>query len=230
MKKGRMWMLGVLSLVVVISQSGCSQTKLNYDEVKEGISKRKSELSRAYSDPKCDKDSVVRCAQQFLFTTMTAKVFPCWYGTKWDYNGTTEKPRTGHIACGYFVTTTMRDLGFRIPRVRWAQLPSESMIKEMTTPSNIKRYRFADIKHIESEIFAWGDGLYVVGMDNHTGYIVNHGGKCQFVHSYFFNWSGGVVSENLDTNNPLRSSEYRVIGKILTKEMVRKWLLSERFP
>lgn len=230
MRKRGVLMLGALSMVLILSQSGCSQTKLNYDEVKAEIGKRKSELSRAYSDPKCDKDSVVLCAQQFLFTTMTGKVFPCWYGTKWDYNGTTEKPRTGHIACGYFVTTTMRDLGFRIPRVRWAQLPSESMIKEMTSSINIKRYRFADIGHIESEIKNWGDGLYVVGMDNHTGFIVNQGGKCQFVHSYFFNWSGGVVSENLDTNNPLRSSKYRVIGKILTDEMVRKWLLSESIP
>jgi hypothetical protein len=124
----------------------------------------------------------------------------------------------------------MRDLGFRIPRVRWAQLPSESMIKEMTSAGNIKRYRFADIGQIESEIKSWGDGLYVVGMDNHTGFIVNQGGRCQFVHSYFFNWSGGVVSENLDTDNPLRSSQYRVIGKILTGEMVKKWLLSEPIP
>jgi len=230
MKKGRAWMLGVLSLVVVLSQTGCSQTKLDYDAVKAEISSKKAELSRAYRDPKCDKDSVVHCAQQFLFTTMTAKVFPCWYGTKWDYNGTTEKPRTGHIACGYFVTTTMRDLGFRIPRVRWAQLPSESMIKEMTSATNIKRYRFADINHIESEICAWGDGLYVVGMDNHTGFIMNHGGKCQFVHSDYFNWSRGVVSENLSSDHPLRTSKYRVIGKVLTDDMVVKWLTDSSFP
>ena len=34
----------------------------------------------------------------------------------------------------------------------------------------------------------------------------------------------GVTSERLDTNNPLRSSKYRVIGKVLTDDMVKKWL------
>lgn len=37
---------------------------------------------------------------------ITQKVFPYWYGTKWDFNGTTEMPQEGSIACGYFVTTT----------------------------------------------------------------------------------------------------------------------------
>ncbi|MCF8275235.1 MAG: hypothetical protein K9J17_00755 [Flavobacteriales bacterium] len=217
-------------MVLLLTQSGCSQTKLDYNTVKSEIAKRKRELSSAYSDPKCDKDSVVQCAQQFLFTTMTSKVFPCWYGTRWDYNGTTEEPRKGSIACGYFVTTTLRDLGFDIPRVRWAQLASESMIREMTGSEYIKRYRFADISHIESEIRAWDDGLYVVGMDSHVGFIVNSNGKCAFVHSDYFNPLSGVISEALDSDNPLKTSKYRVIGKILTKEMTRKWLENERFP
>lgn len=230
MKKGRMSVLGVFSLVFVLSQSGCSQTKTDYEGVKAGIGKRKSELSRAYRDPKCDKDSVVRIAQQFLFTTMMGEVFPAWYGTKWDFNGTTTVPRQGRIACGYFVTTTLRDLGFKLPRVRWAQLPSESMIKEMTSSRNIRRYSRVNIRTIEQEVKNWGDGLYVVGMDSHTGFICNTGGRVRFVHSDYFNYRMGVVSESLYSDNPLRHSRYRVIGKILTPEMTRKWLRNEAFP
>lgn len=223
-------MVGSLLLALMMVQTGCSQKPPDYAEVKSQIVERRVQLCAAYSNEKCDKDSVVQCAQQFLFTTMTGQVSPSWYGTKWDYNGTTEEPRKGHIACGYFVTTTLRDLGFNIPRVRWAQLPSETMIKEMTESSQIKRYRFADIKHIESEIRTWGEGLYVVGMDSHTGFIVNINGKCRFVHADYFNPSFGVISEALNTDNPLKSSKYRVIGKILTGEMVRKWLENQRFP
>lgn len=230
MERGRKWMSAAACLVLILVQSGCTQNTINYNDVKTEIANRQEELSCAYRNPKCDKDSVVRCAQQFLFTTMTAKVFPCWYGTRWDYNGTTETPRKGKIACGYFVTTTMRDLGFDVPRIRWAQSASETMIREMTEGKHIKRYRYADISHIESEIRSWGNGLYVVGMDNHTGFIVNHDGQCRFVHSYYFNLSRGVTSEKLNTNNPLRSSKYRVIGKVLTDEMVSKWLTKERFP
>jgi len=220
--------MGLLCSVMVLT-SACAQKRLNYSDLKLKIKVRRGQLSEAYKNPKCDKDSVVRCTQQFLFTTMTSKVFPSWYGTKWDYNGTTQEPRKGSIACGYFVTTTLRDMGFDIPRVRWAQLPSESMIKEMTGSNYIKRYRFAEISHIESEIRKWGSGLYVVGMDSHTGFIVNTDGRCRFVHSDYFNPAGGVVSEKLNSENPLKSSRYRVIGKILTKEMARDWLKEERY-
>jgi len=222
-------MIGVVCALMLLVKTGCTQKRPDYNIVKANVVKRKTQLYKAYNNPRCDKDSVVNCAQQFLFTTMTDQVFPSWYGTRWAYHGTTEVPRKGKIACGYFVTTTIRDLGFKVPRVRWAQLPSESMIKEMTSYKYIKRYRFADIGHIESEIRKWGDGLYVVGMDSHTGFIVNKKGVCRFVHSDYFNSAGGVISEKLNSDNPLKTSKYRVIGKVLTREMTVKWLKGESY-
>lgn len=226
--RGSLW--GVLALVVALTQMGCAQPKPNYEELKQRIQKRKSELARLYADPEYDKDSIIKCAQEFLFETMVAQVFPAWYGTPWSFHGTTTEPQKGTIACGYFVTTTLRDLGFDIPRIRWAQLPSESMIKEMTSRDNIKRYSSVDIATIESDVKRWGDGLYVVGMDSHVGFIVCRGGQCMFVHSDYYNPATGVKSEALDSENPLKHSKYRVVGKILTDEMVRKWLLSEAIP
>ena len=61
------------------------------------------------------------------------------------------------------------------------------------------------------------------------GYIVNLNGSLRFVHSDYFNRNLGVISEALDSNNPLKSSKYRVIGKILTKDMTKKWLEGKRF-
>ncbi len=220
-------MIGLVCTTMFIGKTGCTQKPADYGLLKATIAERKAQLCTAYENPTYNKDSVVLCAQQFLFTTMTTKVFPSWYGTEWDYNGTTQEPRKGSIACGYFVTTTLRDLGFNIPRVRWAQLPSETMIREMTGPGYIRLYRFADISHIESEISRWGNGLYVVGMDSHVGFIVNTDGRCRFVHSDYFNPASGVISEKLNSDNPLKASRYRVIGKILTKEMINEWLARE---
>src|SRR5215212_694349 len=31
-------------------------------------------------------------------------IIPYWIGTKWNFNGITEVPQKGSIACGYFVT------------------------------------------------------------------------------------------------------------------------------
>lgn len=38
-------------------------------------------------------------------------LMPCWYGTPWDFNGCTTEPGKGSIACGYFVSTVLRDAG-----------------------------------------------------------------------------------------------------------------------
>ena len=154
------------SLLLILSLSGCGQ-HINYEALKTKVEARRVELNRAYCNDDLNKDSVIKVAQHYLLSTMVAKMFPAWYGTRWDYNGTTQCPKKGKIACGYFVTTTMRDMGFNIPRVRWAQAPSETMIKQMTSSGNIKRYRFSSIDHIKKEVRKWGEGIYVVGMDSH---------------------------------------------------------------
>ncbi len=222
----RRWTISVLMLVATV---GCAQHKTDYNSIKQQIQTRQGELQKEFANTGLDHDSVVEVAREYLFQTMTTKVFPAWYGTKWDYNGITTEPRKGHIACGYFVTTTLRDMGFALPRVRWAQLPSETMICEMTESCYIKRYRHSSISHIESQIKTWGDGLYVVGMDSHVGFIVNTDGKLRFVHSDYFNAMRGVISERLNSDNPLKSSKYRVIGKVFTKEMTTRWLKGKEY-
>jgi hypothetical protein len=37
------------------------------------------------------------------------------------------------------------------------------------------------------------------------------------------------MSEDLAGWNPLNDSKYRVVGRILDKEMVRKWILNEKY-
>lgn len=68
--------------------------------------------------------------------------------------------------------------------------------------------------------------MYVVGLDNHTGFIFNDGEKTRFVHSNYYKADIGVMEQELDSNNPLKDSKYRVIGKILDDKMMEKWVLA----
>ena len=45
-------------------------------------------------------------------------IFPYWYGTKWDYNGVTQEPRIGKIACGYFCDYNFRGCWLQIEQVK----------------------------------------------------------------------------------------------------------------
>src|SRR5678815_2190781 len=51
------------------------------------------------------KADVVAQARTLVTRTIYSEIFSSWYGTAWDFNGTTEVPQQGKIACGYFVST-----------------------------------------------------------------------------------------------------------------------------
>ena len=49
------------------------------------------------------------------------KIIPHWYGTPWSFGGHTAIPNQGKIACGYFISTTLRDMGINLNRYKLAQ-------------------------------------------------------------------------------------------------------------
>jgi hypothetical protein len=158
---------------------------------------------------------------------ITKKIFPYWYGTAWDYNGTTQKPHEGSIACGYFVTTTLRDMGVPINRVKMAQCASEEMIRSLTTKANIHHCSGITLAEFEKKLRSYGNGLYIIGLDNHTGYILMSEAGNYFIHSSgWFPYK--VVKDKLSESNILSRSKYRVVGKISDDEtFLKRWLEGE---
>jgi hypothetical protein len=162
-------------------------------------------------------------------TKLNERYFEYWYGTDWDFNGTSQVPGEGSIACGYFVTTLLRDMGIKLNRVKEACSASEAMIKSLTGDKYIHRYSNYTIERFVEEIKKQGDGIYLTGLDNHTGFVVCKNGEVDFVHS-----GGGaparVLRENALQSGLLKASHYRVTGKITDdEEFLRKWLKGETF-
>jgi len=74
-----------------------------------------------------------------------------------------------------------------------------------------------------------GDGVYVVGLDTHVGFVTVKGGDVRFVHSSYYRGVMSVVAERAVGRNPLSDSNYRVFGKLFDDAMLVKWLRGERF-
>jgi hypothetical protein len=169
--------------------------------------------------------STVEIGKSFT-NQLTNKIFPYWYGTNWDFNGTSQKPNEGSIACGYFVTTTLRDLGVDINRVKLAQCASEEMIKKLVSEDNIYRFSNKSIQEFEETLKEKGNGIYVVGLDNHTGFLYLSDEGNYFIHS-----SGArpfkVVKEKFIESALLMKSKYRVAGKLSSdKKLLSNWTKS----
>lgn len=176
-----------------------------------------------------NKQEILERARKVFVSSIERDIFPFWYGTDWDFYGTTEKPREGKIACGYFVTTVLRDVGLRVNRVSLAQQASENIIKSLTKASNIKRFSNVSIEKFVDDVKKLGAGLYVVGLDIHVGFILHDSNDVYFIHSSYVEPSE-VIKEKAIDSPILTSSKYRVIGAISDDQVITKWLTQTLIP
>lgn len=172
-----------------------------------------------------DRANLLAEARTFVTRSIYSEIFPSWYGTAWDFNGTTEVPQQGKIACGYFVSTVLRDAGWKVQRARLAQQASENIILSLTTEPYVKRFRRVAIGDFVEAVKKWGAGVYIVGLDIHTGFIINTGVEVYFIHSSYVE-PYAVVREKATESKILTASNYRVLGKLTDDySFIEKWLL-----
>ena len=155
----------------------------------------------------------------------------CWLGTPWDFNGTSQTPGEGKIACGYFVSTVLRDAGFQLERVRLAQQASQNIIRTFLPRDAIHIRVGTPYETFLQQVVARGPGVRVVGLDTHVAFlIVNPDQSINFIHSSGARpWT--VVNEKPAQANVLATSNYRVTG-ILTRnqKVLQGWLTQTPWP
>jgi hypothetical protein len=162
--------------------------------------------------------------EKIFVTAITQNIIPSWIGTAWDFNGVTQTPQQGAIACGYFVTTVLQDGGVNLARIKLAQCASEQMITTLVPTKYISRFSNLPITNFVANVKNQGYGLYIVGLDNHTGFIYNDGSTIYFIHSTFVG-SKNVQQEKAESSIVLASSKYKVLGKISADEnFLNRWI------
>ena len=201
---------------------------LSYSRLRGRISNMRSRLAERYqrATPN-ERRRVLAAAGDSLLDAINGWICPYWYGTDWDFNGTTETPQQGKIACGYFVTTVLRDAGLRLEREWLAQQASETMIKSLVGGEYIRRFSKATLPDFVAAVKQWGKGVYIVGLDKHTGLLIHTGDDLYFVHSTYIS-PGTVVKERAIESLALGVSRYRVVGKISAdKGALLRWIRNE---
>lgn len=171
-----------------------------------------------------DKQDILENADEHILHTIDEQIFPFWYGTPYYFFGESQVPGKGKTSCGHFVTTVLEDAGFVLNRRQLAQYPSELMIKHLVAPDKVKRFSNLNIEQFITEVQRLGNGLYVTGLDTHSGFTLNRKGDVYFIHA-----SGRhpncVLKEAAVESKVLQASKYRVLGKISGDfELVEKWI------
>lgn len=173
-------------------------------------------------------EQILKAEAVKVFTELVYEsYFKFWNGTPWEFYGTTRIPQKGAIACGYFVTTVLEDMSVPINRIEMAKTYSEKMIKTLVQTENIKKYTPFNLTDFVAELRKRKDGVYLAGLDNHTGFVVVKDHEVYFIHSSVIS-PGCVVREKALESVALQINHYTVLG-CLTEDakFMKSWMYSQ---
>ena len=100
----------------------------------------------------------------------------------------------------------------KINRVKLAQCVSQNLLWDLC--KDFKKYSDKSLEYFVNDIEKTGYGLYIVGLDNHTGYLYNDGKDVWFIHSGVYA-PKCALKEKAINSITLKNSRYRVFGRIV---------------
>jgi hypothetical protein len=137
------------------------------------------------------KEGVRAEARAYLVGVIADELFPRWLGTPWGLgkNSTATRPHEEGmtVGCSYFVTSVLQNAGVVLDnRYHFAQAPA-LRIQASLAPGSNSIHRFLSIAPVKLErgIRGLGDGLYLIGLNNHVGFVLVRGGEVRFVHASY---------------------------------------------
>jgi len=153
------------------------------------------------------------------------KIIPFWEGTEWSFEGHTSKPKSGQIACGYFVSTTLQDIGLNLNRYKLAQQSPINEARSLSLNTEVKEIseqsKTANILAIKKYL---KEGIHFIGFDEgHVGYILKRKDELYLIHSNYINAIGVEIepiakSEVFDSYN-----KYYIVQLSTNKALLNCW-------
>ena len=175
-----------------------------------------------------EQKAAVEHDARVILEMVLPEMMRCWRGTGYDFNGIAERPGKGKIACGYYVSTLIRDAGFKVNRYKLAQQPSANILHTFTKEENCQLRVGEKYDTYADWLEGMEPGIYLMGLDTHVGFVVlERSGDMKFLHSSGIN-KAGVVEEARDQAAAIKWSNWRMLGRFTADpKVIRTWLAGE---
>lgn len=154
------------------------------------------------------------------------KIIPYWYGTPWSFGGHTAIPNQGEIACGYFISTTLRDMGINLNRYKLAQKSPIDEAKMISCGAAITEINQDTPEKAFEEIdYLTKEGLYFIGFDEgHVGYLLKREGELFLIHSNYLS-PVSVCMETLKESRVFRGfTKFHLVAISHNDTLLQRWL------
>jgi len=199
----------------------------SYTDAKIQMYSMKKELGAQFRAGAVSLDSVKEVFTENLLNT----IIPYWYGTTWSFEGHTAIPNKGEIACGYLISTTLKDMGLMLNRYKLAQkgpldealtIGCGSVVTTLVTKNTEDALESIDLLVKE--------GIYFIGFDaGHVGYLVKRKEGLYLIHSNYLH-PGEVQIECLEESRVFQSfSVFHIVDISNNEFLLVRWLNSLPF-
>ncbi|NHF61404.1 hypothetical protein FK220_018770 [Flavobacteriaceae bacterium TP-CH-4] len=195
---------------------------LSYGEMKTGIANLRKSLAENFREGTVTMDSI----QEKFVENLVDNIIPYWLDTPWSFEGHTAVPKHGKIACGYFISTTLRDMGLRLNRYKLAQKGPLDEAKALSCGEKIYSVVEMDPEKAFSEIDRiTKDGIYFIGFDKgHVGYVLKRNSALYLVHSNYL-YPALVRIESLKDSRVFQSyTTFHLVAISNNSTLMQRWL------
>lgn len=203
--------------------------KGNYTTIKTEIRRKREAFKREYTvADERQKGVILDSARNYFTKFLLNKIIPHWYGTIWDFNGYTNTPNKGVIACGYFISTSLKHAGVNMNRYTYAQQAGMNEAKTLAPDNSFHLFEIQCHEEIDSVMDilekTFRDGLYTIGLSNHVGYLYIHQKTAYFIHSNYI--EGYVMTEKARYSDAFASSIYVITDVSHNDFLIESWILN----
>ncbi len=196
---------------------------LSYDSIKISVNKHRLGLN-------ADSISIDSVGQVF-YNSLLKRIIPFWDGTAWSFDGHTSIPGKGEIACGYFVSTTLQDVGININRYKLAQQNPKNEALTLAQDSPLHVIQEESIKeNIEKIKTKIPEGIHFIGLgENHVGYLLKLEEELYLIHSNYIS-GNGVEIESIEESQVFSfHNTFYIIELSSNKQFLQSWLNRKKF-
>ncbi|MGB7393562.1 MAG: hypothetical protein WA913_04120 [Pricia sp.] len=195
---------------------------VTYSDAKLDIAGLRTRLSKDLQEERIGIDSV----KQVFADRLVNQIIPYWYGTEWSFGGHTSIPKVGKIACGYFVSTTLKDMGLRLNRYKLAQ--KSPMDEALAIGCGARVVTVSDknpdraFEQIQDRV---GEGIYFIGFDTgHVGFVIRKEKRLLLIHSNYLT-PISVCVEPLNTAQVFKTfTKFHLVPISHNDLFIKKWL------
>lgn len=202
-----------------------SDTKLDsvsYEVAKADIGELRHLLKVQLKQGQISLDSI-----KTVFTAhLVDRIIPHWYGTPWSFGGHTPVPKQGEIACGYFISTTLRDMGLKLNRYKLAQKSPIDEAKVISCGTVISKVmEESPEKAIEAIDQITREGLHFIGFDTgHVGFLLKRDGEMFLIHSNYLRPYSVCIEPIEDSSVFKKFSVFHLVDISNNETLMQRWL------